>query len=110
MTTYTIYGASDDLVEVEKDGESLKEYDALNKTLWFEFAHPDNKLIGVIATIEFGSHGWTISTWLIDGDAPPHNWRIRIEQEEYSPSFRIEVPDNCIIDFPDVGEDGHVIE
>lgn len=87
MKTIVLYGASDDLVELEIDGgtrEELSEpsafvFTAGGKSLHAELAHD-------------GKFGWRI-TVAIDDDKESGSlpFTVRIEQEAYSPKLVVEV-------------------
>lgn len=64
MTTYTIYGASDDILVIEKDGVAVEDFDAFDKVASVNFVGPvnGNKHIDIFNVMaEFTDHGWELT-------------------------------------------------
>jgi hypothetical protein len=83
MRTIGIYGASDDLVEIEVDGKPHAELGALNKAQSFVITAKEKTLHAAVA--HDGKRGWTITTSIDDdterGDLP---FRVELRQRDYS--------------------------
>lgn len=72
MTTYTIYGASDDILVIEKDGKAVEEYyvNGDDKAA-VRILAPRPEMSEVTVTAHFSDSGWrlTLSDILDDMDA-----------------------------------------
>lgn len=86
MVSIEVYGASDDLVEIEIDGKPFEE---LSEPNTIKFVAADK-----ILTVDIkhsGSRGWQLTATIDDdteeGELP---FRVRLVQHRYSPKFIIE--------------------
>lgn len=96
MRTVGIYGASDDLVELELDGQPFEELSALSKGRSFVFTS-DGKALH--ADIDFdGYRGWRIALTLDDvtesGELP---FRVHVRQREHSPLLLVELTGKPVV-------------
>lgn len=84
-----IYGASDDLVEIEQDGKPIEELGAIDRERVIhigEYTH--------VFARHHGKRGWMLGVWFgtDDFDQCIQPWRIHVETEKYSPVIVIECP------------------
>ncbi len=104
-----IYGASDDLVEIEMDtedgtrvfeeiaeGDEVRVIDMLTQVCNLGHAHETGKA-GVGVRMVFTDHGWEarirpIGQEIDENDDASLPWPVRIEAEKYSPAVLIECP------------------
>lgn len=103
-----IYGASDDLVEVE--GAISDEYDCWDKTWQGRLKAPDGTFL--VVTARFGHDGWDLNVSAPEGSGFP-SWAVtfcpRPDRPE-DPAVRIAAPAGTIIEVfgecaPEPGED-----
>lgn len=87
MTTIGIYGASDDLTEIEVDGKPFEEF---GEPRSFVFSSEGKSL--TVDIEHDGKRGWLLTTCIDDesedGDLP---FRVAIVQEKYSPKLEVTV-------------------
>jgi len=87
-----IYGASDDLVEI--DGDVVDEVDCYKSGVEITIgtqAGAGKDAEGLTVRAEHGRLGWLIGVALFDDDAPIP-WPVRIETQDYSPCVVVECP------------------
>lgn len=94
---FVVYGASDDLVEVEGDIE--EEFNALGKHPYLGYLNVGGKF-----TIDIVYDGyWKFSVSSVEGVQIPVTWRIELEpqcmQNSYSSAVHVETDENISIDF-----------
>lgn len=109
MKTIRIYGASDDLVEIEGDVPGCDEYDVGGPRLVmarFLVGPLDSGTVGLrVFAIYDGC--WSFAIGQVGESRPLPGWPIRITQSSdvpYSVQIEIDVPDNFCVCREDVDE------
>lgn len=99
MTTYTIYGASDDILVIEKDGVAVEEYYVNgNDKAAVQILAPHPDMSEATVTAQFSDSGWrlTLSDILIDDEQGVQPWEFiahnRPDRED-DPALSIVCPD-----------------
>lgn len=109
MATITIYGASDDLVEIEIQGEEGRgrfEADAYDRGKTMILTIPDGTGMRVYAEYsptDLGGGVWMIGIAQLGEDQPIPDWPIRYLTAEngYSPTLVIETPKDVTVNYGD---------
>lgn len=109
MATITIYGSSDDLVEVEiqgEDGQKGFEADAYDRGRTIFLTMPDGTGMRVYAEYsptDLGGGVWMIGVAQLGEDQPIPDWTIRYlaAGNGYSPALVIEVPEDVTVSYED---------
>lgn len=109
MATITIYGTSDDLVEVEIQGEYGQEgveLDAYDRGQTICLTIPDETGMRVYAEYsptDLGGGVWMIGVAQLGEDKPIPDWPIRYLTAEngYSPALVIEAPESVTVSYED---------
>lgn len=109
MATITIYGASDDLVEVEihgKYGQEGFELDAYDRGKTICLTIPDGTGMRVYAEYsptDLGGGVWMIGVAQLGEDQPIPDWpmKYRTAKNGYSPMLIIEAPEDIAVSYED---------
>ena len=101
MKTIQIYGASDDLIEVDGACKGCDEYNARNHGIVAGTLHLDDGVNHVrVHCIYDGS--WAFAVCPQDGDCDKMPWPVRYSfghDTPYSQTVSIDVPDNCEVKY-----------
>jgi hypothetical protein len=93
-----IYGASDDLIEVEgcKNADEFNSYER-GPVMWRgDLRAPDGDVVRAYALFD---GCWSIALGQVDEDRPLPDWDIQIVQEgRYSTAAQIDAPDGTVLE------------
>lgn len=92
-----IYGASDDLVELEEDGRPLEEVGCYGCEVLLligddEPLPGDVRAEGVLVSIHHGPFGWMVGVASVDDESAKAPWALRLDHEHYSPAIEVDCP------------------
>lgn len=92
-----IYGASDDLVEIEEDGAPLEEIGCYGTEVALLIGDDEPmpgefRAEGVIVSIHHGHFGWVVGVASVDDESARPPWALRLDHENYSPAIEIDCP------------------
>lgn len=97
----TIYGASDDVLDVESDTGYSTEFDVSGK--WVGFV-TDPEGYSLRITAEFSARGRRTADWTLgieNTDEWPEDWTIRFGYrpgDDFDPAIILEVPDGTVVE------------
>jgi hypothetical protein len=102
MKTIRIYGASDDLLEIDGELPGCGEYDCWEKTAQVEVVSPNGRLLVVGG---YGAAGQTVGGWWFsplfddeDARAPEWECRVDLQARPYSVVLEIDAPEDAVVE------------